>query len=154
MVTPLDPTAAAFLLAENRQQPMHVGGLQLFRPPENAGPDSRTNAVIVLPNQQVTYLRGQDSFGKALVSEPQILVPGVKEADFTFENTPIREVFRVLQKAYGIEIIFDEEIMSNCFITAPLGSEPLFEKLRVICRTIGARFETIDAKVVVTSTGC
>jgi diacylglycerol O-acyltransferase len=37
MVTPLDPTAAAFLLAENRQQPMHVGGLQLFEPPEDAG---------------------------------------------------------------------------------------------------------------------
>lgn len=39
MPTPLDPTAVAFLLAENRQQPMHVGGLQLFRPPEDAGPD-------------------------------------------------------------------------------------------------------------------
>ena len=39
MVTPLDPTAAAFLMAENRQQPMHVGGLQLFEPPEDAGPD-------------------------------------------------------------------------------------------------------------------
>ncbi|HSE09257.1 MAG TPA: wax ester/triacylglycerol synthase family O-acyltransferase [Nocardioidaceae bacterium] len=39
MPTPLDPTAAAFLLAENRQQPMHVGGLQLFEPPEDAGPD-------------------------------------------------------------------------------------------------------------------
>ncbi|GAB2735171.1 WS/DGAT/MGAT family O-acyltransferase [Nocardioides pakistanensis] len=39
MLTPLDPTAAAFLLAENRQQPMHVGGLQLFRPPQDAGPE-------------------------------------------------------------------------------------------------------------------
>ena len=39
MATPLDPTSAAFLLAENRQQPMHVGGLQLFRPPEDAGPE-------------------------------------------------------------------------------------------------------------------
>ena len=38
MVTPLDPTSAAFLLAESRQQPMHVGGLQLFEPPEDAGP--------------------------------------------------------------------------------------------------------------------
>jgi diacylglycerol O-acyltransferase / wax synthase len=38
MGTPLDPTAAGFLLAENRQQPMHVGGLQLFRPPQDAGP--------------------------------------------------------------------------------------------------------------------
>ncbi|HEX3930062.1 MAG TPA: wax ester/triacylglycerol synthase family O-acyltransferase [Nocardioides sp.] len=37
MVQPLDPTAAAFLLAENRRMPMHVGGLQLFEKPEGAG---------------------------------------------------------------------------------------------------------------------
>lgn len=121
---------------------------------EDAGADSSPNAVVLLPNQQVTYLRDQNSFGKALVAEPQIVVPGLDQADFTFENTPIREVFSVLGEAYGIEIIFDEEIMSDCYITAPLRSEPLFEKLRVICRTIGARFETIDAKVVITSAGC
>ncbi len=39
MVVPMDPTSAAFLLAENRNQPMHVGGLQLFRKPEGAGRD-------------------------------------------------------------------------------------------------------------------
>ncbi len=37
MVTPIDPTATAFLLAENRTMPMHVGGLQLFKKPEGAG---------------------------------------------------------------------------------------------------------------------
>jgi ferric-dicitrate binding protein FerR (iron transport regulator) len=116
--------------------------------------ESQKNGVILLPNQQVTYLREQDSFGKALVAEPRILNPSIKESDFIFENTPIREVFQVLQKAYGVEIIFDEEVMSNCFITAPLGSESLFEKLKIICRTIGARYETIDARVVITSAGC
>ncbi|MFC6287630.1 wax ester/triacylglycerol synthase family O-acyltransferase [Nocardioides sp. GCM10027113] len=39
VVSPVDPTAAGFLLAENRSMPMHVGGLQLFRKPEGAGPD-------------------------------------------------------------------------------------------------------------------
>ena len=39
MVTPLDPTALGFLLAENRRMPMHVGGLQLYRKPEGAGRD-------------------------------------------------------------------------------------------------------------------
>jgi diacylglycerol O-acyltransferase len=39
VVTPIDPTSAAFLLAENRNMPMHVGGLQLFRKPEGAGRD-------------------------------------------------------------------------------------------------------------------
>ncbi len=37
MVTPIDPTGTAFLLAENRSMPMHVGGLQLFEKPEGAG---------------------------------------------------------------------------------------------------------------------
>jgi len=37
MAVPIDPTSVGFLLAENRNQPMHVGGLQLFRKPEGAG---------------------------------------------------------------------------------------------------------------------
>ncbi len=37
MVTPIDPTATGFLLAENRTMPMHVGGLQLFKKPDGAG---------------------------------------------------------------------------------------------------------------------
>ena len=36
---PIDPPSAAFLLAESRNQPMHVGGLQLYERPDDAGPD-------------------------------------------------------------------------------------------------------------------
>ncbi|MGZ8744086.1 MAG: WS/DGAT/MGAT family O-acyltransferase [Nocardioides sp.] len=39
MVVPIDPTSAAFLFAESRQMPMHVGGLQLFEKPEGAPRD-------------------------------------------------------------------------------------------------------------------
>ena len=37
MVTPIDPASAVFLYAENRSMPMHVGGLQLFKKPADAG---------------------------------------------------------------------------------------------------------------------
>jgi diacylglycerol O-acyltransferase len=37
VATPIDPTSAGFLLAENRSMPMHVGGLQLFEKPEGVG---------------------------------------------------------------------------------------------------------------------
>jgi len=37
VISPIDPTSAGFLLAENRNMPMHVGGLQLFKKPEGAG---------------------------------------------------------------------------------------------------------------------
>ena len=37
MPTPIDLTSSGFLITESRAQPMHVGGLQLFRKPEGAG---------------------------------------------------------------------------------------------------------------------
>jgi len=39
LATVIDPASAAFLLTENRSMPMHVGGLQLFEKPADAGPD-------------------------------------------------------------------------------------------------------------------
>ena len=51
MPTPMDPTSTGFLFAENRNQPMHVGGLQLFRKPEGAG----RNFVKDLFEEMLTY---------------------------------------------------------------------------------------------------
>ena len=35
----MSPTDSMFLLTESREHPMHVGGLQLFEPPDGAGPE-------------------------------------------------------------------------------------------------------------------
>ena len=51
MPTPMDPTSTAFLFAESRSQPMHVGGLQLFRKPEGAG----RSFVKDLYDEMLTY---------------------------------------------------------------------------------------------------
>lgn len=36
MLLPMPPTSSMFLLGESREHPMHVGGLQLFEPPDGA----------------------------------------------------------------------------------------------------------------------
>ncbi|WAX57065.1 wax ester/triacylglycerol synthase family O-acyltransferase [Jatrophihabitans cynanchi] len=36
MLLPMSPTSSMFLLGETREHPMHVGGLQLFQPPDGA----------------------------------------------------------------------------------------------------------------------
>ncbi|HUQ00611.1 MAG TPA: wax ester/triacylglycerol synthase family O-acyltransferase [Aeromicrobium sp.] len=41
----MPPTDAMFLWAESREHPMHVGGLQLFIPPEDLGPDFVSETV-------------------------------------------------------------------------------------------------------------
>lgn len=114
----------------------------------------KKDGVILLPNQKVSYEREHQLFTRALIDAPEILSPAIVQDDFMFDNTPIAEAFSVIQKAYGVEIIFNEDTMKDCYITAPLGSEPMMEKLNIICRTIGASFEIIDAKVVISSSGC
>ncbi|MFI9507399.1 wax ester/triacylglycerol synthase family O-acyltransferase [Nocardia sp. NPDC052566] len=45
----ISPIDAAFLLGESREHPMHVGSLQLFEAPEDAGPDfaQRTHEMLL-----------------------------------------------------------------------------------------------------------
>ena len=115
---------------------------------------SEVNGVVLSPNQQVVYARTDDSFAKTIISAPEILHHGAVQPRFVFENTPATEVFDVLQKVYGVEIIANKEVMSNCFLTVRFANEPLFEKLKIVCRTIGAKYELIDAKIIVSGNGC
>jgi len=115
----------------------------------------KPGGIVLLPNQQVTYARKERLFQKSLVESPELLKTNtISPGDFVFDNTPITDVFRIIESAYGVEIIFNEEVMKNCYLTAPLGNESLHDKLKIICATIGATYEIIDANIVVTSPGC
>ncbi len=116
--------------------------------------EDELKGVVLKPNQQAVYERNTDRLNKTLVALPDILVLPSNYHNFEFDNTPISQVFTTLEKAYGIEIVYDEDLMKACFLTAPLGNESLFEKMRVVCKTIGARYEIIDGQVVVYSKGC
>jgi transmembrane sensor len=131
-----------------------TGKVSVYAIRDRAGNKDKKDGVILLPNQQVSYERNEKLFERMLVDAPEILDTGIAKADFVFDNTPIAKVFKTMETAYGIDIIFDEEMMKDCNITAPLGSEPMIEKLKIICETIGATFEIIDARVVVSSSGC
>lgn len=112
------------------------------------------NGVVLIPNQQVTYSLSENSFTKTLVENPEKVTPSSESSGLAFENTPAKEVFKSLEAIYGVKIIFDEEIMENCYLTVKLGEEPLYEKLHIICRTIGATYELIEATVVISGKGC
>ncbi|HEY8933655.1 MAG TPA: FecR family protein [Cyclobacteriaceae bacterium] len=120
----------------------------------NSSTSTDRQGVILYPNQQVSYKKAQHSFEKTLVEAPEIVNHNIAKNDFNFQNASVADVFKVLQNAYGIEIIFNEEALKNCSITAPLGEESLLEKLKIVCQTIGATYEIIDAKVIVTNSGC
>lgn len=115
---------------------------------------TKLGGMVLTPNQQIVFSPKNTMFVRSLIEEPTLLELPIQAQSFDFKGTPIADVFTTLEKAYGIRIIFDAEIMKNCYLTASLGDEPLFEKINLICKTLDANYEQMDATIIITSKGC
>jgi transmembrane sensor len=109
-----------------------------------------TAGLILTPNQQVVFDRQTVSFDKSLVARPLALRP----FDFTFRNAPVSDVLRAVGQTYGIAIVYDEDLLARCPLTATLTRESLYEKLDLICQAIGADYQLIDGQIVINTKGC
>lgn len=117
-------------------------------------PDPETQSVMLTPNQQVRYLSQEQRLVKTLVEKPVILLQKEDQLAFTFRNAPIASILDAIEKTYGIEIVYDEELMRHCAITTSLNQENLYDKLTIICKLLGATYKVIDAQIVINGPGC
>ena len=131
-----------------------TGKVAVFTQNDEKETESEKQAIVLTPNQEVEYRSASNRFNKSIQVKPILLTTPAKMKELYFNDTPIPIVFNALAEAYGIEIIYDAEILHNCIITTSLTDEPLFEKLTIICKTIGASYREIDAKIIVTGRGC
>ncbi|AHJ95482.1 FecR family protein [Hymenobacter swuensis] len=106
--------------------------------------------VLLLPNQQVVYSAARRRLQKELVDRPVVLVP----QSFEFEARPVAEVLGALEKAYGVAIIYDKAKLANCTVSITFYDEPLFEKLGLLCKSLGAYYTLSDADILIHSEGC
>ena len=63
---PISPMDALFLIGESREHAMHVGSLQLFRPPDDAGPHfvrEAYQAMLGCTDVQPTFRKHPAFFG-------------------------------------------------------------------------------------------
>ena len=110
--------------------------------------------VVLSPNQKIIYARDQIRMVKTLVEKPEIIISKAKTPQFIFEDMPVSEVFDAIGKAYGIDILYDEELLKDCPLTAILENQTLHEKLTIICKAIEANYEILDGQIVVHGKGC
>lgn len=124
-------------------------------PEVNEKRDSRElTGVVIEPNQQIVVVRESVKITKSLIPSPELVDSNMSNHNFEFDETPVSNVFSELQKAYGIEIIFDKNIMNGCPITARLTEMTLYEKLDLVCKAVGARYELIDGRIIIEGQGC
>lgn len=116
--------------------------------------DHEATGVLLIPNQEVVYNRKTESLQKSLVKIPKLVAPKTEEALMTFDDQPVTDVLQRLEKAYGIDIVYNEELLRHCPITAEFMDETLYQKLRFICQAVGASYEVLDGQIVISSSGC
>lgn len=116
--------------------------------------DHKPGEVILTPNQQLVYEKMGHKFQKVLLDDPLLIVPRVKEQKMEYEDASLIMVFNELSRAYGINIVYDNELLEKCTVTADLKNENFYHKLDLICTAIGATYEVIDGQVVIQSNGC
>ncbi|GAA4406238.1 FecR family protein [Nibrella viscosa] len=119
------------------------------QPAQTTDPESK--GLVLTPNQKAVFQREGATLSKTLTDNPTLLNPNQR---FVFEDASATRVFGALEQAYGIDIIFDEELMQHCTLTMNIDAENLFQKLDVICKVLDAHYKVIDAQVVIYSKGC
>ena len=116
--------------------------------------DPESKGLVLTPNQQAVFHRDEAKLYKSLVENPDVLLSEKEVERFVFSDTSAARVFEAIEKAYGVSIIFDEEVMQDCTLTLSLDHESLFQKLDVICKVLDAEYKLIDAQIVIYSKGC
>ncbi len=115
--------------------------------------DPESGGIVLTPNQKAIFARSKETLSKTLVEKPQ-MIRSIKPVSFTFESAPAKEVFEALARNYGVEVLYDEEIIKDCSLTVNLTDEDLFQKLEVICKVLELRYKLIDAQVIIYGSGC
>ncbi len=131
-----------------------TGKVSVFRkdPGTKAGP--RKSAVVLAPNQKVVFSRKDEHFDKRLVDNPLPIRELSEYPRQRFEDISVPDLLKLLEDRYGVQFVYDRNLLERCVITTTLNDEPIFDNLEVICRTIGASYKEEDARIVIESEGC
>ena len=130
---------------------VRTGKVSVYKQSQNSTGGTQ---IILTPNQQAVYDKAADQVSRTLVQEPKIILPANELIKMRFEDAPITEIFDALEKAYGVDILYDEKILSNCSLTTSLLDETLYARLNIICKAIGAVYTVEDTQIVIESSGC
>ena len=114
----------------------------------------RPSEVILTPNQEAVYDRKDIVVTKKLVEKPEVILEKPTIFRMKYDETPVSEIFAALENNYGVDIQYDEKLLTNCVLTTTMSDEGLFERIQVICKAIGATYSLDNAVIKIDGNGC
>jgi len=144
----------AFETAGNVIVSVRTGKVSVFEKKYMNNQDPARKGIILVPNQQAAFSRKTEKLSRTLVAQPRVILSQEELLQFTFTNAPVSHIFEAMGKAYGVEILFDEELLSGCRLTTSLSDETLFERLDIVCEAIEASYKVVNAQIIIFGKRC
>ena len=138
---------------------VHTGKVAVFKKQTSTGANknaAEASSVVLTPNQKVTIFVEENRLTRGLIDQPEPIRTPVSPVPtaFAFDNSPLPEVLKQLERTYGIEMEVGNEAVSNCRFTGKIGRQPLYSKLELICQAINAQYVVQGNRILITGSGC
>lgn len=105
--------------------------------------DSHSHKAILLPGEQVSYDKKEETMNVGKVDESQIAI--WKEKTLLFNKEPFAKVILMLERWYGVEIENLNPATNSCFVHGKYTNESLENVLTSLQYALGFEYE-IDSK--------
>jgi transmembrane sensor len=116
--------------------------------------DRRAEEILLKPNQEAIYNPASKQVKRKLVDAPEIILEKPTLFAMEYDGAPVNKIFEVLEENYGVDIVCDEALFSACVLTTSLTDEGLYERIKIICKAIGAEYAVNDSTIVIQGNGC
>jgi len=138
----------AYVHEERITVAVKTGRVAVFKPEQDRITPQTGHEVILTPNREAVYSKGNDVLISQAVEQPATLVlPPAQKV--RYEAAPVTRVLEDLIKTYGVEIRFNAHDLADYTLTTTLSEESLDNRIDIICKAIGATHEAQDRVISV-----
>lgn len=121
---------------------------------------SKDELIVLLPNQALRFVRKNLSFNKITdITQDESLshsTSNIEQLGFEFTDIPVSQIFKTIEQAYIVKIDYPQTKLKDCYLTTSLSDQPLPEKLKIICKSLGnnTSYEMNGNQIIIMSDGC
>lgn len=113
---------------------------------------SKGDSVLITPNLKAVYFKESKELIQLSTdsNEDKAWIDGT----LIFKSTSFNEITKVLERTFGKKIVFDNEGLKACKLTATFANTSLDEVLELLSKTKDYTYKEIDGEWHIDGTGC
>lgn len=111
----------------------------------------RNNNLILQANEKAIYSGTGRSLTKASSTFSEL---EWMHSSLLFQDTRLSEVSKRLYDHYGVTVLFENEVLTNCTVTGKFKNEPIDKVLTAICFTTGIQMRKQGKHFILSGPGC